>query len=93
LNWFVEITRREGSDRLPGRLAVGPDQREEALVILAARRTAIEVCSQPGKVSIGVGAGDLEVDVLVEQLETLLARDLETRRAQHPLQGFIAFVI
>jgi hypothetical protein len=43
--------------------------------------------------SIGVGAGDLEVDVLVEQLETLLARDLETRRAQHPLQGVIAFVI
>jgi hypothetical protein len=93
LNWFVEITRREGSDRLPGRLALGADQREQALMILAARRTAIEVCSQPGKVGVGVGAGDLEVDVLVEQLETLLARDLESRRAQHPLQSITAFVI
>jgi hypothetical protein len=42
---------------------------------------------------VGVGAGELELHVLVEKLEALLAGDLESRRAEHSLETFVVPVI
>src|SRR3954468_10415966 len=48
----------------------------QALVILAAGRAAFEMRAHPGEELVGVIAGQLEVDVLVQQLEALVAADL-----------------
>jgi hypothetical protein len=55
-------------------------------VVLATGRATVEVCAKAGQMRVGIGTGDLQVDVLVEQLEALLAGHLESRRAQHPLE-------
>src|SRR5215204_1342619 len=54
----------------------------QALVILVAGGTALEVCAQPGQAGVGVLAGQLEIHVLVEALEALLASDLGAGRSE-----------
>jgi hypothetical protein len=56
----------------------------QALVIFMARRAPYEVRRHAGEMRVGVLAGDLEVDVLVQKLEALLARHLGARRAEQP---------
>src|SRR5215213_4631548 len=72
---------------------VGHDKRAQAVVVLAARGAPLEVRAQAGKMRIGVGSLELEVHILVEQLEALLARDLESRRAEHALEGPVVPVV
>jgi hypothetical protein len=42
--------------------------------------------AQARDLRLGIGARELELDVLVKQLEALIAPDLGTGRAQHPVQ-------
>jgi hypothetical protein len=80
--------------RLAVRLAViSHHEGAQALVILAARRASIEVGAQAGKVRVGIGPCELEVDVLVEQLEALLAGHLESGRTEHSLESFVVPVV
>src|SRR6185436_9883369 len=58
--------------------AVAADQLAQALVVLAAGGAALEVRAHPGHPGLGVLTGELELDVLVEALEALLAADLRT---------------
>jgi hypothetical protein len=55
------------------------DELAQAGVILVAGGAALEVGAHPGHAGVGVLAGELEVDVLVEQLEALLAADPRAR--------------
>jgi hypothetical protein len=50
-------------------------------VILVAGGTALEVSAHAGQAGVGVLAGQLELDVLVEELEALLAADLGIGRS------------
>ena len=61
-------------------------------MVLAAGGAALQVLAQPGQPRIGVLAGELEVDVLVEQLEALLAADLRARRVREARQDGSRFV-
>jgi hypothetical protein len=70
---------------------VGDHERAQALVVLAARRASLEVGAEAGEMR--VGAGELELHVLVEKLEALLAGDLESGRAEHSLETFVLPVI
>src|SRR4051812_7015672 len=64
--------------------AVGArDELPQALVILAAGGTTLEVSAHAGQTGIGVLAGQLEIDVLVEKLEALLTADLRAGRSEH----------
>jgi hypothetical protein len=47
-------------------------------VLFAAGGAAGEVCPQAGDRRVGVLAGELELDVAVELVETLVATDLRT---------------
>jgi hypothetical protein len=72
---------------------VGRHKREQALMILTTRRATLEVGAETGKMRVGILAGDLQLHVLVEELEALLARDLESGRAENSLQRFVALVV
>src|SRR4051794_21313469 len=65
----------------------------QALVVLGAGGAAREVGPEAGQVGIGILALQLQVHVLVEQLEALLAGDLEPRRAQQGLERFLGAVV
>ena len=52
------------------------DEGAQALVLLAAGRASLQVGAQPWKRSVGVCAGDLELDVAVQLVEALVAADL-----------------
>ncbi len=45
-------------------------------MILVAGRATLEVCPHAGQRRVGVRSGDFEIDVLIDQLEALLAGDL-----------------
>src|SRR5262245_12093287 len=53
---------------------------EQALVLLAAGRAALEVRMQPGGGRVRICTCDLELDVLVEACEALVAADLGLSR-------------
>jgi hypothetical protein len=53
-------------------------------VLLAAGRTALEVGAQAGHGSVGVRAGDFELDVAVELLEARVAVDFGAHRPAQP---------
>jgi hypothetical protein len=66
------------------------DQVAQALVVLVAGRAALEVSAHAGEASVGILARDLEVYVLVEQLEALLAADLGLGRPQQTCEELAA---
>jgi hypothetical protein len=51
-------------------------------MVLPAGSASVKVIAQAGKVGIGVDTGQLELDVLVDQLEASVAADLVARRAK-----------
>src|SRR5215218_2224272 len=60
------------------------DELAQARVVLVARGTALKMRAHARKAGVGVLAGELEVDVLVEQLEASIAADLRLIRAEQP---------
>src|SRR5437868_15538817 len=62
---------------MPGSLAIGRDESPKAFVILPSGGAAFQVGAQARQAGVRVGAGELQLDVLIEQLEALLAGDLE----------------
>jgi hypothetical protein len=62
-------------------------------VVLVASRAALQVFAHPGQTRVGVRAGQLEFDVLVEELEALLAADLGVARPQQPRDEFPVSVV
>ena len=58
------------------------DQGAQALVLLTARRAALEMGAQPRNRSVGIGARQLELDVAVELVEADLSADLLLGRAE-----------
>jgi hypothetical protein len=58
-------------------------ERGEAFAILVAGGAALEVSAHADHRGVGVAAGKLELDVSVEVLKALLARELGARGAQH----------
>jgi hypothetical protein len=59
------------------------DEREQAEVLLVASGAAMEMGPHPGDRLVGVGSGELKLDVAVELLEALLAAELRTGGAKH----------
>ena len=91
--------------RRPARLAAGADGRgtnlarrclghehQEALVVLAAGRTAVEVGPMPGTPCRRPG-GKLQLDVAIELLEALLAGQLGSRRAEEPREDACPLIL
>src|SRR3954452_6090598 len=66
---------------------VGGHQREEALVVLLAGRTALEVSAHARHRRFGVGARQRQLDVAVELLEALLAGQLRPGGAEDAAQA------
>src|SRR3954451_6727934 len=58
------------------------DEVAQAVVVLVAGRAALQVGLHAGQHGVGVRAGELELDVLVEQLEARFAADLGVGGAQ-----------
>src|SRR5205814_4009920 len=56
---------------------------QEAVVVLAAGRAALQVRPQPGDDAVRFGSREFELDVAVQRLEALLAGELRLRGAQH----------
>lgn len=56
-----------------------PSEYPQAVVLLGAGGTALEVRAQPGDRDVGVPAMQLEVDVLVDLREAFVAEDLGLR--------------
>jgi len=83
--WVLSLLASPAREFLPGDLA-------QALVLLAARRAALEVLAHPGDLSVGVVAGELGLDVLVEQLEALVAADLAALRAEQAGEQVVGIV-
>ena len=65
-----------------GHASVLGQQRAQALVLLAAGRAAAEVRAHTRDAGVRAGAAQLELDVLVESLEALVAADLRARPAR-----------
>src|SRR5215211_1214401 len=57
----------------------------QALVLLAAGQAAGEVGPDAGELGVGIGAGQLQLDVAVELGEALLAADLRLLGAEQPV--------
>ena len=55
-------------------------------MLLAAGGAAVEMGAQPGNRAVGVGTGELELDVPVELVEADVAADLGACRAQEPAE-------
>src|SRR5215210_917455 len=68
------------------------EERAQALVVLVAGRAALQVGAQPWNPLVGRLALELELDVLVEPLEALVAENLRLGRSQQPLEGFVVHV-
>src|SRR5262245_60196598 len=64
----------------------GAQQLYEAVVLLAARRAAVEVRAHPGPRRLRVAAAELQLDVLVEPLEALVAADLGSIGSEQPVE-------
>jgi hypothetical protein len=62
---------------------VGAGKGEEAIVVIAAGRTALEVHAQGRHHDVRPGAGQLKLDVCIELIEALVASELRTGRAEH----------
>src|SRR3954452_12035032 len=62
----------------------GSHQGAQALVLLAARGTALEVSLHAGHGRLRVVAGELELHVAVQHLEARIAPELGARRAEDP---------
>ena len=62
-------------------------------MVLTASRAPIEVRPQAGKMRVRVLACDLEVYVLIEQVKTLLARDLESGWTENSFESLVVFVV
>jgi hypothetical protein len=65
------------------------DEGAEALVVLAAGGAALEVRAQPGDPFVCRLPLQLELDVLVEALEALVAKNLRLARSEQPLEGVV----
>src|SRR5919201_5725596 len=65
------------------------DERAQALVLLAAGGAAVEVGAQSGHDRVRVLAGELELDVLVELREALVAADLRRRGPEQPSERLL----
>src|SRR5207245_7781545 len=65
------------------------NERAQAFVLLAAGGATSEVRAQAGHRRVGVAAGELELDVLVELLEALLAANLVACRPQQPAERLL----
>src|SRR5581483_12093735 len=61
---------------------VGGEEGDEALVLLGARRAALEVGGHAGNGGVGVVSRHLELHVAVELLEALVAAELRALGAQ-----------
>src|SRR3954454_23362751 len=72
---------------------VGGHQREEALVVLLAGRTALEVSAHARHRRFGVGAGQCQLDVGVELLEALLAGQFSPGGVEYAAQAQQVIVI
>src|SRR5436305_637456 len=68
------------------RSAVVRQQCAQAGVLLAARRASVQVCPHTGNRRIGICAGELQLDIVVELLEALLAAQLGARWPEQTLQ-------
>src|SRR5262245_27553180 len=83
------VSLRIGCDRSsPGCGAASTlagDEFAQALVVLAAGRAAGEVGAHPGHLALGLAAGELGLDVLVEAVEAVLAAELGPLGAEHPV--------
>jgi hypothetical protein len=66
-----------------GRSALGRE-RAQALVLLSAGGAALEVRAHAGDRAVRVAAGELQVDVLVEEVEAVVAADLGPVGAEQP---------
>src|SRR4051812_32117322 len=71
-----------------GASALGGHELVERVVVLAAGRAALEVLAHAGQARIGILARDLEIDVLVDQFEAVLAGHLGIARAEKALDEF-----
>src|SRR5262245_60541598 len=60
------------------------DQLAQALVVLGAGRAALQMLAHTGQARVGVLTRELQLDVLVEQLEAVLAGHLVSGRPQKP---------
>lgn len=60
-----------------------PDVSVQAVVILEAGRAPVQVRTQPGNRRIGIGSGQFELDVAIERVKALLARDLWSDRPEN----------
>src|SRR5215212_2589010 len=65
------------------------DERAQALVLVAAGGAAEQMGAQPGDRGVGVGTGELQLDVAVELLEALVAADFGLRRPEQPAQRLL----
>ena len=63
-------------------LALGCDQGVQAVAILGTGRTALEMRLHARDLSISITAGELQLDVAVEVLEALVARQLRFCRSE-----------
>ena len=61
---------------------LGSHEGEETVVVFVAGRAAFEVRAHARDVFVGGCAGELELDVVVELVETLLAGQLRSRGAE-----------
>ena len=66
------------------------DERAKTVVVIVAGGTALEVGAHPGDLVVGCRAPELEVDVLVEFLEALFAKQLAVGRAEQPLENVVS---
>ena len=67
---YVVVRRATGLQKL-----LAADERTQALVLLAARGTAVEMGPQPRDRGVGIGARELELDVAVEHGDQLRAEE------------------
>src|SRR5215208_5602467 len=72
--------------------AIGSDQRAEALVVLSAGRATVEMGAQARQPRVGVQAGKLQLDVLVQELEAPITTHLLAYRPEQPVH-FPALVL
>src|SRR5215213_4352734 len=68
------------------------DERAKALVVLMAGGATLEVCPQPGHPFGCRLPLQLELDVLVEALEALVAENLRLGGSEQPLEGVVVRV-
>jgi hypothetical protein len=75
-----------------GREIFAGHEHHEGVVLFPAGRAALKVRPQPGDRSVGVEAGQLELDELVQPVEALLATDLPAGRPEQPLEALVVLI-